>query len=147
MRAEGHSVCACDFEISYERMRWPAINIGGLRGDRFRVRVVICVVYLPCLTCRRCQKMERGLRCLWQKVTAKYFRIIRETIIYKLFWCGTVTESVIVIRLSYLRKLQNSKGSSNTQKQTGQTFYRVSLDSNLRVYLSMYSSALLGVLV
>ena len=77
MRAEGHSVCACDFEISYERMRWPAINNGGLRGDRFRVRVVLCVVYLPCLTSRRCQKMERGLSCLWQKVTAKYFRIIR----------------------------------------------------------------------
>ena len=76
-----------DFQISYERMRWPAVssnqNNGGLRGEKFRVRVVICVVYLPRLTCRRCQKMERGLGCLWQKVTAKYFRIIRETIIYK----------------------------------------------------------------
>ena len=70
-----------DFEISYERIRWPAIsrnqNNGGLRGEKFRVRVVICVVYLPCLRCRRCQKIEKRLGCLWQKVTAKYFRIIR----------------------------------------------------------------------
>ena len=70
-----------DFEISYERIRWPTIsriqNNGGLRDEKFRVRVVICVVYLPCLTCRRCQKIEKRLGCLWQKVTAKYFRIIR----------------------------------------------------------------------
>ena len=70
-----------DFEISYERIRWPAIsrnqNNGGLRGEKFRVRVVICVVYLPCLRCRRCQKIEKRLGCLWQNVTAKYFRIIR----------------------------------------------------------------------
>ena len=70
-----------DFEISYERIRWPAIsrnqNNGGLRGEKFRVRVVICVVYLPCLKCRRCQNIEKRLGCLWRKVTAKYFRIIR----------------------------------------------------------------------
>ena len=52
-----------DFEISYERIRWPAIsrnqNNGGLPGEKFRVRVVICVVYLPCLTWRRCQKIEK----------------------------------------------------------------------------------------
>ena len=130
-----------DFEISYERMRWPAIsskqNNGGLRGEKFRVCVVICVVYLPRLTCRRCQKMERELGCLWQKVTAKYFRIIRETIIYtELFWCGTVTESVIFIRLSYLRKLQNSKGSSNTHKKSGQTFYRVIVLTATYVFIS-----------
>ena len=68
-------------EISYERIRWPTIsrnqNNGGLRGEKFRVRVVICVVYLPCLTCRRCQKIEKRLGCLWQKVTVKDFRIIR----------------------------------------------------------------------
>ena len=70
-----------DFEISYERIRWPAIsrnqNNGGLRGEKFRVRVVICVVYLPCLKCRLCQNIEKRLGCLWRKVTAKYFRIIR----------------------------------------------------------------------
>ena len=34
----------------------------------------------------------------------------------------TLTESVIFIILSYLRKLQNLKGSSNTYKHTGETF-------------------------
>ena len=100
-----------DFDISYERIRWPAIsrnqNNGGLRGEKFRVRVVICVVYLPCHTCRRCQKVEKRLGCLWQKVTATYFRIIRET---KLFWCGTLTESVIFIRLKLLAKVAEFEG-------------------------------------
>ena len=38
-----------DFDIFYERIRWPAIsrnqNNGGLRGEKVRIRVVICVVY------------------------------------------------------------------------------------------------------
>ena len=117
-----------DFKISYGLIRWPAFSInqnnGGLRGEKFRVRVVICVVYLPCLTCRRCQKTEKRLGCLWQKITAKYLRIKRGN------------QIVLVCNSVKLRKLQNSKGSLNTHKQTGQTFYRVSFDSNLRVYLS-----------
>ena len=72
--AEGHSVCACatlrslmsvSVGLPLAATKIMAID-GGLRGKTFRVRVVICVVYLPCLTCRRCQKVEGRLRCLWQ---------------------------------------------------------------------------------
>ena len=89
-----------DFEISYERIRWPAIsrnqNNGGLRGEKFRVRVVICVVYLPCLRCRRCQKIEKRLGCLWQKVTAKYFRIIRGNQVV-LVWNSHVVSNLVKV--------------------------------------------------
>ena len=80
--ADGYSVCACatlrslmSVSAGSPEAATKTIAVdGGLRGERFRVRVVN---NLPCLTCRRCQNIERRLGCLWQNVTAKYFRIIR----------------------------------------------------------------------
>ena len=69
----------CDFEIFYERIRWPAIssnqNNGGLPCFEF-VSLSLSFIFLASHV-DGAKRSRKRLGCLGKKVTAKYFRVIR----------------------------------------------------------------------